>query len=244
MTVYLVGAGPGDPELVTLRGARLLATAQVVVYDRLAQPLVELANRDAELVDVGKMPGAASVPQEYINGLLVEYGRRAECVVRLKGGDPFVFARGAEEAIALIAAGVDVAVVPGVSSALAAPAAAGVPLTIRPSVRSFTVLTGHEDPKLAPLGHWQGLVMLGGTIVILMGAARISEIAACLISAGLAPDTPLAAVHGATTAGQTVLRCRLDAVADAVVPSPATFVIGPTAGLDLRGLGDAPSILS
>jgi uroporphyrin-III C-methyltransferase len=244
MTVYLVGAGPGDPELVTLRGARLLATAEVVVYDRLARPLLELANPDAELVDVGKAAGAAPVPQEHINRRLVEYGRQHDCVVRLKGGDPFVFARGAEEATALITAGVDVAIVPGVSSALAAPAAAGVPLTIRPNVRSFTVLTGHEDPRNAPPGYWEGLVTLGGTIVVLMGAARIGEIAACLITAGLTPDTPVAAVHGATTADQAVIRSRLDAMANATVASPATFVIGHTAALDLNGTGETAGFAS
>ncbi len=234
MTVYLVGAGPGDPELISVRGARLLGRADVVVYDRLARPLLELATSSAELVDVGKAPGSAPVPQSRINGLLVDYGRSHACVVRLKGGDPFVFARGAEEAEALLAAGVVFEVVPGISSALAAPAAAGVPLTLRGSVRSFTVLTGHEDPDGAPSGYWDALVALGGTIVVLMGAARIDRIAQRLLRAGLPPATPAVAIHAATTGSEKLHRSTLEAIGGEPVVSPVTFVIGPVAALDLR----------
>lgn len=234
MTVYLVGAGPGDPELISVRGARLLGRADVVVYDRLARPLLELAASSAELVDVGKAPGSAPVPQTTINRLLVDYGRSHACVVRLKGGDPFVFARGAEEAEALLAARVPFQVVPGISSALAAPAAAGVPLTLRGSARSFTVLTGHEDPDKAPSGYWDALVALGGTIVVLMGAARIDKIAQRLLSAGLPPATPAIAIHAATTGSEKLHRSTLETIGGEPVSSPATFVIGPVAALDLR----------
>lgn len=234
MTVYLVGAGPGDPELITVRGARLLRRAEAVLYDRLARPLLALAPGSAKLVDVGKAPGSAPVPQEEINRLLVDYGRHFGCVVRLKGGDPFVFARGAEEAMALGAAGVDYEVVPGISSALAAPAAAGVPLTVRSAARSFTVVTGHEDPDAVPTRTWQALADLGGTIVVLMGAGRISALARHLVAAGLAPETPVVASFAATTVRAGVRRFTLATVPDEVIPSPTTFVIGDVAGLDLR----------
>ena len=147
MTVYLVGAGPGDPGLLTVRGAELLRTAQVVVYDRLsARSLLDLAPPEAERIDVGKTPDGPSVRQERINELLVEHGLAGRSVVRLKGGDPFVFARGAEEAHALAAAGVPYEVVPGITSAIAAPAYAGIPVTMRYSSTSLTIVTGHADP--------------------------------------------------------------------------------------------------
>lgn len=241
MTVYLVGAGPGDPELVSLRGARLLERAEIVVYDRLARPLLELASPAAELVDVGKARGSAPVPQSRINRLLVRYGRRYQWVVRLKGGDPMVFARGGEEAEALSAAGVPFQVVPGISSALAGPTAAGVPLTMRGMARSFTVLTGHDDPAEAPEGYWEALVALGGSIVVLMGTARMAQIADRLVIAGLPAETPVVAVVSATTPDQRVQRTTLGRLGTLQVPSPATFVIGAVAGLDLSagpGAGD------
>ena len=146
MTVYLVGAGPGDPGLLTVRGAELLAGADVVVYDRLVHPsLVDLAPVDAERIYVGKAPGRAEIEQPGINALLVEHGR-GRAVVRLKGGDPFVFGRGGEEAEALAAAGVSFEVVPGITSAIGAPAYAGIPVTHRGTSTNFTVVTGHEDP--------------------------------------------------------------------------------------------------
>src|SRR3954469_13201982 len=150
MTVYLVGAGPGDPGLLTVRGAEVLARADVVVYDRLSvASLLDLAPPDAERISVGKAPGHPSMAQEDINALLVERGRAGQEVVRLKGGDPFVFARGGEEAAALLAAGVPFEGVPGISSAIAVPAYAGIPVTLRHSSTSFTVVTGHEDPASA-----------------------------------------------------------------------------------------------
>ncbi|MGA2036222.1 MAG: uroporphyrinogen-III C-methyltransferase [Acidimicrobiales bacterium] len=231
MTVYLVGAGPGHPELITVRGARLLASAEIVVHDRLAAPLLEHCSSGTELVDVGKQPGSAPVPQSEINTLLVELGRRRERVVRLKGGDPFVFARGGEEVAALRAAGVPCEVVPGVSSALAAPAAAGVPLTVRRVASSFVVLTGHEGSAEIPEERWQALAHLGGTIVVLMGARRISRIAGRLLAAGLSAETPVVAVRSATTEQQEIRRTTLGALDSHAIGAPVVFVIGEVAGL-------------
>ena len=226
MTVHLVGAGPGDPELITVRGARLLSVADVVVHDRLAAPLLPLVRKGAEVIDVGKSPGSAPVPQDEINAILVEHGRRGRCVVRLKGGDPFVFARGAEEAEALATAGVPFEVVPGVTSALGAPAAAGIPLTARGTARSFTVLTGHEDPLSIPAHRWRAMADLAGTIVVLMGGARIAGIADRLVEAGLASRTPVAAIHAATTSAQNVYVSSLGEIGKTRHRSPVTFVIG------------------
>lgn len=239
MTVYLVGAGPGDPELITVRGARLLGSADVVLYDRLARSLLTLARADAELLDVGKTPGASSVPQSEINRLLIDYGRRHGCVVRLKGGDPFVFARGAEEAAALRAADVEFNVVPGISSVLAAPAAAGVALTRRGLAQGFSVLTGHRDPDDWLPGYAEALVRLGGTIVVVMGAALIGRIAARLVAAGLAPHTPVVAVRAATTETQEVRRATLGTIHRALLDSPSIFVIGDVAGHDVSNLRGA-----
>ncbi len=235
MTVYLVGAGPGDPELISVRGARLLKDADVVLYDRLAAPLLALAGPGAELVDVGKSAGSAPVPQEDINRLLVDYGASPHpCVVRLKGGDPYVFARGAEEAMALEDAGVDFEVVPGISSVLAAPAAAGVALTCRNLAETVTVLSGHDDPGTWAPGYAESLVTLGGTIVVVMGAGRVARIARRLMGAGLSPETPVVAVRAATTPAQEVRRTTLGSIEGALLMPPALFVIGDAAGLDLR----------
>lgn len=234
MTVYLVGAGPGDPGLLTVRGAEVLAHCDVVVHDRLAgSAILDLAPETAERVNVGKAPGDAPVSQDDINALLVERGRAGQEVVRLKGGDPFVFARGGEEAQALASADIPFEVVPGISSALAAPAAAGVPLTMRHEVFSFTVVTGHQSPGSASPVDWQAIAKVGGTIVVLMAAARIAGIAEELMAGGLGPDTPVTAITWATTDRQEVARSTLAEVGEAGVKAPATFVIGPTAGLDI-----------
>jgi len=179
MTVYLVGAGPGDPGLLTVRGSELLRCADVVVYDRLASPaLLDLARDGAELVDVGKAPGRVAMTQEQINELLVERGQAGLEVVRLKGGDPFVFGRGGEEAEACRDARVAFEVVPGITSAIAAPAYAGIPVTHRGLSTSVTIVTGHEDPAKGTTDtDWEALARAGGTIVVLMGAGRVSEIA-------------------------------------------------------------------
>ena len=240
MTVYLLGAGPGDPGLLTVRGAEVLARADVVVYDRLVDPsLLLLAPRGAELVDVGKVPGAGHTPegarrQRDINDLLVQRSRSAGVVVRLKGGDPFVFGRGGEEAEALEEAGVDWEVVPGVSSAFAVPAAAGIPVTHRGLSTSATVVTGHVgDPSAAGGVDWESLGRLGGTIVVLMGMATRDEIARRLMDAGRPAATPVAVVAWGTTPGQRVVRTTLGDLASVELGSPAVIVIGEVAGLGI-----------
>src|SRR5204863_3146996 len=223
MTVYLVGAGPGDPGLITVRGADALARADVVVYDRLASPaLLDLASADAERVSAGKAPGRAELSQDEINALLVARAHDGETVVRLKGGDPFVFGRGGEEAEALGAAGVQFEVVPGITSAIGAPAYAGIPVTHRGTSTHFTVVTGHEDPTKGSADvDWEALAKAGGTLVILMGAGRVGDIAARLVAGGRPPETPVAAVRNGTRADQRTVRATLATIADAGVRAPA-----------------------
>lgn len=235
MTVYLVGAGPGDPGLLTVRGAELLARADVVLYDRLSvASLLDLAPDHAELIPVGKTPRGPSTPQDDINALMIEHGRAGRTVVRLKGGDPFVFARGGEEALALAQAGVDFEVVPGISSAIAAPAYAGVPVTYRGLATSFTVVTGHEDPWSSTETDWTAVAHMGcagGTIVVLMGSATRAEIARRLMAGGLAGDTPVVAVSWGTRPDQHTARTTLARLGDTEVGSTAAIVIGAVAGL-------------
>jgi uroporphyrin-III C-methyltransferase len=233
VTVHLVGAGPGDPDLLTVKAARLLAEADVVVHDALVDAAVlALVSPAAELIDVGKRPGRP-VPQELITELLVQLGRRHRCVVRLKGGDPFVFGRGGEEALGLQAAGVAVEVVPGITSAVAAPALAGVPVTHRGLAASVTVVTGHRRHGDEEATDWEALAQVGGTVVVLMGVAERAAIAARLMVGGRSPDTPVAVVERAGTPAQRVLRGRLDELATLDISPPATIVIGPVAALDL-----------
>lgn len=242
MTVYLVGAGPGDPGLITVRGAELLAAADVVVHDRLsAAELLELAPADAERIDVGKTPRGPSVPQERINELLVEHGRAGRTVVRLKGGDPFVFARGAEEAAALAAAGVDVEVVPGITSAIAVPAYAGIPVTQRYSSTSLTIVTGHEDPtKVRAEVDWEAIARVGGTIVILMGVANLEAISARLVAGGRSPDTPAAAIRWGTRPQQQTVRATLATLHHHDLAAPSTIVVGEVAAVELDWFTSRP----
>ena len=235
MTVYLVGAGPGDPGLLTRRGAEVLALADVVLFDRLVDPsLLDLAPAGAARLDVGKRPGEQR-HQEDVTALVLEHARRGETVVRLKGGDPFVFGRGGEEAEALLAEGIAFEVVPGVTSAFAAPAAAGTPVTHRGLSSSVTVVTGHVGPPGAPGAvDWESLARVGGTIVVMMGMAGRAEIARRLVAAGRAGDTPVLVVHRGTTAAQASVRTTLDALAGVELGPPCTIVIGPVAALDLR----------
>lgn len=235
MTVYLVGAGPGDPGLITVRGRDVLETADVVVYDRLApSALLDLAPAEADLIDVGKAPGRSEFGQREINALLVDHGRAGRTVVRLKGGDPFVFGRGGEEAEALMAAGVPFEVVPGVTSALAAPAYAGIPVTHRGLSTQVTIVTGHEDRAKGRVDvDWQTLAAGGGTVVILMGAARLEEIARELMAGGMGPETPAAAVTWGTTPRQRTVRAALGTIAEVGVEAPAAVVVGDVAALDL-----------
>ena len=240
MTVYLVGAGPGDPGLLTCRGAELLARADVVVHDRLSEiSLLDLAPAGAERVDVGKSPGAP-VAQEEINALLVERGLRGQCVVRLKGGDPFVFGRGGEEAQALAAAGVPFEVVPGISAAVAVPAYAGIPVTHRTLSTSFTVVTGHSRHAVDHDVDWDALARAADTIVVLMGVAHRAEIAARLQAGGLPASTPVAAVRWGTRPGQRTVRTTLGELGEVTLEPPVTIVIGKVAGLDLRWFEGRP----
>jgi len=234
MTVYLVGAGPGDADLLTLRAARLIATADVIVHDRLVErSVLDLARRDAELIDVGKEPGRFT-SQAMINELLVTLGRSYETVVRLKGGDPFVFGRGGEEMVALRDAGVASDVVPGVTSAFAGPLAAGIPVTHRGLSRGVTVVTGHVESH--DDGYFRCLANPELTLVVLMGVAARASIAAQLLEGGLASDTPVAVVESAWTARERVTRAQLQELGSLDVASPAILVIGPCAALSVREL--------
>lgn len=236
MTVHLVGAGPGDPELLTVRAAGLISSAEVVVHDALVDAsILDLAPLGVEIIDVGKRPGRA-VPQEMINALLVHLGSQGREVVRLKGGDPYVFGRGGEEALALQQAGVPFTVVPGVTSAIGAPAAAGIPVTHRGVSVGFTVVTGHRERGGATSIDWESLAKVGTTIVVLMGVAERSVIAERLMCGGLAADTPVAAIRFGTRTDQTVVRTDLGRLAGVDIDSPATIVIGAVAAFDLGGL--------
>ena len=241
MTVYLVGAGPGDPGLLTLRGAEVLAIADVVVYDRLSVgSLLDLAPEEAERISVAKRAGEAVMAQNDINALLVERGLAGQTVVRLKGGDPFVFARGGEEAEALAAAGLHYEVVPGISSAIAVPAYAGIPITLRHSSTSFTVITGHEDPDKGGELDWDAVARLGGTIVILMGIGRLRKITDRLLAGGLDADTPAAAVRWGTRPEQHTVRATVATIADHPLEAPSVIVIGAVAAMDLSWFESRP----
>jgi uroporphyrinogen III methyltransferase/synthase len=235
--VYLVGAGPGDPGLLTVRGREVLERADVVVHDRLGtEQLLALCKPGARLVNAGKAPGDVAMTQEQINAALVEEAGRGGEIVRLKGGDPFVFGRGGEEAQALAAAGISFEVVPGVTSAIAAPAAAGIPVTHRGLATSFTVVTGHEDPtKAETQTDWDALARAGGTLVILMGMGRLSAIANRLVGGGRSPDEPVGIVQWGTTGRQRALHGSLGDIAaraDAAgIGSPAVIVVGAVAAL-------------
>lgn len=222
-TVTLVGAGPGGSDLVTVRGALALAVADVVVYDRLADPeLLELAPAGALLVPVGKVKGGGS-HQDDINAVLVEHALSGSNVVRLKGGDPFVFGRGHEEIDALASVGVGCEVVPGISSALAAPALAGVPLTERGASASFTVLTGH---RIDDTDHdWSALARSSSTLVVLMGASTAPSIADRLVTSGRPADEPVAVVHAAGTPAMKTALVDLGHLIDQGCPCPAPCVI-------------------
>lgn len=228
--VALVGGGPGDPGLVTARGRQLLAAADVVVVDRLAPlALLDSLDEDVLVVDVGKTPDHHPVPQDEINRLLVQHAQAGRRVVRLKGGDPFVLGRGGEEALACLPAGVDVEVVPGVTSAVAVPAAAGIPVTHRGLARGFAVVSAHEaleDPELA---------QMDGTLVLLMGVTRLAESCAALAAHGRDPGTPVAVVERGFAADQRTTLGTLATIADVAaargVRNPAVVVVGEVARL-------------
>jgi len=234
-TVYLVGAGPGDPDLLTLRAARLLGEAEIVVHDGLVDPAVlALAHPEAELISVAKSRARHTLPQDQINGLLVREALNGRNVVRLKGGDPFVFGRGGEEAEACRAAGVPVEVVPGVTSALGAAAAAQIPLTHRDSASIVSFVAG-QCKGLAEQ-DWAGLAGKGRTLVIYMGVKTSPQIAEKLMADGLTPDVPLAVIENANRANMRVLRGPLAALPELVererVKSPALIIIGEVTARD------------
>lgn len=254
-TVYLVGAGPGDPGLLTVRGLELLQAADVVVYDRLGAPgLLDACRPDAERVFAGKGPQAHTLSQAEINALLVDRARAGRTVVRLKGGDPFVLGRGGEEALALAEAGIPFEVVPGVTSAVAVPAYAGIPLTHRGVARSFLVATGHEAPGAggpsgpsgAPAARgsaaggldWPALARAADTLVFLMGLGRLAEIAARLVACGRPASTPAAVIHCGTTAEQRTVSGTLADIAAraeaAGLKNPAIAVVGEVVRLRER----------
>ncbi|MSQ42225.1 MAG: uroporphyrinogen-III C-methyltransferase [Dehalococcoidia bacterium] len=241
--VWLVGAGPGDPGLITVAGLAALRRAEVVLYDRLAPPqLLEACDQTAVLIDAGKAAGDHAMTQEQINAVLVEHARAGRRVVRLKGGDPFVFGRGSEELLALAAVGIAATVVPGVSSAIGGLAAAGVPVTHRGVASSFAVITGHEDPTKAEAAvHWERLATAVDTLVVLMGVGRLDAIVAALIAGGRSGDTPAALVQEATTADQRSVEAPLARIAqtarEAGIKAPALLVVGEVVRLRARLAG-------
>ena len=234
--VYLVGAGPGDPKLLTLRAAELLAKADIVIYDRLVgSSILKLAPKVAKKVYVGKRSGKHEVPQDKINELLVKAASEARTVVRLKGGDPFLFGRGGEEAEVLQEKGIDFELVPGVTSAIATPEYAGIPLTHRDYASSVVVVTGHRAGDSGIPVKWDKLASAVDTIVVLMGMDSLEAIVQKLIAGGLDPKLPVAVVEQGTTKRQRVFISRLDAIVGETkkndVKPPAVVVIGRVADL-------------
>ena len=230
--VYLVGAGPGDPKLITVKGAECIAKADVLIYDRLAsRRLMTLARPDCEMIFVGKSPDRHTLRQEEINALLVQKGSEGKIVTRLKGGDPFVFGRGGEEAEDLLKAGIPYEIVPGVTSAISVPAYAGIPVTHRDLTSSFAVITGHEDPtKNSSALAWEHLATAHGTLVFLMGMENLSLIASKLIENGRAPSTPVGIIQWGTRPEQRVLVGELQNIAQLVkeegFTNPSIIIVG------------------
>ncbi|MGQ0841824.1 uroporphyrinogen-III C-methyltransferase [Actinokineospora sp.] len=235
--VALVGGGPGDPELITVRGRRLLARADVVVADRLGpRELLDELPPNVEVIDAAKIPYGRAATQAAINDALITHAKAGKFVVRLKGGDPYLFGRGFEELIACARAGVPVTVVPGITSAFAVPAVADVPVTHRGVAHEVVVVSGHVGPDdPASLTDWSALARLGGTIVLMMGVEKLDQFAAALIAGGREKSTPVVVVQDGTMRNQRVLRSTLDSVAGEVVAQgirpPAVTVIGAVAGL-------------
>ncbi len=229
--VYLVGAGPGDPDLLTVKALRLISEADVVVFDRLvSNEVLGLIKPGANMIAVGKAPKAHPIPQQEINAILIREASHGRRVVRLKGGDPFIFGRGSEEALALRAAGIPYEVVPGITAAQGCAAATGVPLTHRALASGVRYITGHCRNDQPLEFDWQGLADPATTLVVYMGAANMRQIARNLINAGLPGTTPVLAVSNATTAQERRLVSRLDRVGDematARLGNPVLFVIG------------------
>jgi uroporphyrin-III C-methyltransferase len=235
-TVYIVGAGPGNPDLITVRGLTCLREADVILHDRLIDlHLLEEARPDAEMINVGKERGEERLQQEHIQWLMIEKAREGKNVCRLKGGDPFVFGRGGEEAQALAEAGIPFEIVPGLSSAIAVPAYAGIPVTHRDQAHAFMVIAGSRSHDLQS-PQWQAastLVKAGGTVVVLMGLSRLSEIVAELVSGGCSPATPIALISRGTYLNQ---ECHTGTLADIAngtntLRPPAIIIIGEVVAL-------------
>ena len=237
MKVYLIGAGPGDPGLLTLKGRDALAAADVVVYDALANDsLLNHASPHAEKIYVGKVAGNHALPQDEINALLVRKAKEGKIVARLKGGDPYIFGRGGEEAEELVAAGVPFEEVPGISSTIAAPAYAGIPLTHRDFASSVTIITGHENPdKPGSVHNWPALAASASTLVFVMGMKNLPDIARNLLDAGMAPETPAALIYRGTTPRQRSLVSTLAelpaAAIEAKFTNPSVILVGKVASL-------------
>jgi uroporphyrinogen III methyltransferase/synthase len=240
--IYLVGSGPGDPGLFTIKGVRCMEEADAVVYDRLApEALLKHAKPEAESIYVGKRPGNPTMSQGEINDLLVELGRAGKTVVRLKGGDPYIFGRGGEEALALIEAGLPFEVVPGVTSGVAAPAYAGIPVTHRNVSTSVVFVTGHEDPTKGRSDvDWARIAKGADTLVLYMGVGRLKEISTELVAAGRSPETPVACVRWGTIPEQRTVTGTLEDIAERVAEAdlkpPAITVVGDVVALREAGL--------
>jgi uroporphyrin-III C-methyltransferase len=233
-TVYLVGSGPGDPELLTVKAQRLLEEADVILHDKLPGPDILEEISETKREDVGKRAHGKGTSQQYINDRLVELAQEGKSVVRLKGGDSMVFGRGGEEMVYLADHGVDFEVVPAVTSAVAGPEVAGIPVTHRDHASSVTFVTGHEDPtKEESAVDWDALAASGGTIVVLMGVTRLPEYTEALMAAGMDPETPVALVERATWEAQKVATGTLDTIVEARdtvgIEPPALTVIGGVA---------------
>ncbi|WP_276254964.1 uroporphyrinogen-III C-methyltransferase [Halomontanus rarus] len=234
-TVHLVGSGPGDPDLLTVKAARLLEDADIVLHDKLPGPEIIDRLPDDRSEDVGKRAGGERTSQAEINERLVELARAGKTVVRLKGGDPFVFGRGGEEAEYLAAHGIPFEIVPGITSAVAAPGVAGIPVTHRDHASSVSFVTGHEDPTKAESAvDWEALAATGGTIVVLMGVGRLPDYTAALREAGMDAGTPVALIERGTRPGQRVATGTLETIVEvrdgAGISPPAVTVIGDVAG--------------
>jgi len=227
--VYLIGAGPGDPELLTLKAARCLARADAILLDDLVdRGILELARPGARVIQVGKRGGCKSTPQAFIERLMVRLARCGQVVARVKGGDPFVFGRGAEEVLALARAGINCEVIPGITAGIGVPAALGIPVTHREVARAVTFVTGHTRDGCGP--DWTALAHADTTLVIYMGMKRLPEIASALRAGGMAGSTPAAAIQSGTTPRQrhviATVATLVDATRDAGLGSPALIVIG------------------
>jgi len=240
--VYLIGAGPGDPELLTLKAARILRAADVVLVDDLVdRRILAHARAGARVIEVGKRGGCKSTPQAFIEKLMVRFARRGASVARLKGGDPFIFGRGGEEMEALRAAGVPFEVISGITAGIAVPAALGIPLTHRDAARAVTFVTGHTRDGRGP--DWGALRATGTTLVVYMGVKRVAALVAGMLDAGFPADTPACAVQNGTLESQSELVTTLArlpaAVADSGIGSPAVLVIGAVVRLARRGAARA-----